>query len=164
MLSEKMQAAINEQIKNELYSGYLYLSMAAYCETEGLPGFAQWMRLQAEEEKEHAMRLFDFVNDRGGRVILHAIEEPPVAFGTPLEIFRAVLEHEKKVTRLIHDLYDLALQEEDYASQVMLHWFIAEQVEEEKSATEIVDVLERVRDHVSGLLALDRQLGAREED
>ena len=164
MLSEKLQTMLNEQIKNELYSGYLYLAMSAYCETENLPGCAHWMREQAKEEQEHAMRLFDFINDRGGQVVLHAIDQPPVKFGTPLEIFRAVYEHEQKVTRLINDLYEAAVEANDYASQVMLHWFIDEQVEEEKNASDIVALLERVGDHVNGLVMVDRQLGHRAGD
>ncbi len=164
MLSEKLQGAINEQIKNELYSGYLYLAMSAYCEDEGWPGFAHWMRLQAEEEQEHAMRLFDYVNDRGGRVTLHAIEQPAAEFGTPLEMFEAVYAHEQKVTALIHELYAMALAENDYPTQVMLQWFVDEQVEEEKSVDEIVNLLSRAAGHTASLMMLDRQLGARAED
>jgi ferritin len=164
MLSENLQTMLNEQIKNELYSGYLYLAMSAYCETEDLPGFAHWMREQAKEEQEHAMRLFDFINDRGGQVVLHAIDQPPVEFGAPLELFQAVYEHEQKVTRLINDLYEAAVGENDYAAQVMLHWFIDEQVEEEKTAGDIVALLERVGDHVNGLLMVDRDLAQRSGD
>ncbi len=152
---------INAQIKHELYSAYLYLSMSAYCETLNLGGFANWMRKQSAEEVEHAMKFFAYVNDRGGRVVLHAIEQPPVDFGTPLEVFQAVLEHEQKVTALIHELYALAVAEKDYAAQVMLHWFIDEQVEEEKNATDIVAQLEMIGGHANGLLMLDHQLGAR---
>ncbi len=164
MLSENLQTMLNEQIKNELYSGYLYLAMSAYCETENLPGCAHWMRAQAKEEQEHAMRLFDFINDRGGQVVLHAIDQPAVKFGTPLELFQAVYEHEQKVTRLINDLYEAAVEENDYATQVMLHWFIDEQVEEEKTAGDIVALLERVGDHVNGLLMVDRGLAQRSGD
>jgi ferritin len=164
MLSEKLQSAINEQIKNELYSGYLYLAMSAYCEVEGWPGFAHWMRMQAEEEQEHALRLFDYVNDRGGRVFLEAIEQPASDFGAPLEIFEEVYAHEQKVTAMIHNLYALSLEENDYATQVMLQWFIDEQVEEEKTAAEIVDLLTRAAGHNASLIMLDRQLGARSED
>ena len=105
MLGKKLQSAINEQIKNELYSGYLYLAMSAYFEAGNLPGFARWMRLQAEEEQEHALKFFDFVNERGGRVELQAIDQPPVEFKSPLAVFEQVLEHEKKVTGLINQLY-----------------------------------------------------------
>jgi ferritin len=156
--------SINQQITNEMYSGYLYLSMAAHFEAEGLPGFARWMRLQAQEELEHAMKFFDFVNDRGERVTLNAIERPPAEFGTPLDIFEMVLEHEEEVTSLIHDLYETALEEQDYATQVMLHWFIDEQIEEERAASDIVALLERAGDDGPGLLMLDRQMGERVAD
>jgi ferritin len=156
-----MQNAINEQIRDELYSAYLYLSMAAYFEAQSLPGFASWMRTQSEEEVEHAMKFFDFVNERGGRVKLQAIEQPTVDFESPLAVFEATYEHEQKVTALIHGLYELALEENDYAAQVMLHWFIEEQVEEEASVSQIVDTLERVGDKDQALIMLDRELGQR---
>ncbi len=164
MLSKMMQDAINEQIKDELYSAYLYLSMAAYFEVESLPGFATWMRAQSQEEVEHAMKFFDFVNERGGRVELQAIEQPTVTFESPLAVFQATYEHEQKVTALIHDLYELALDESDYPAQVMLHWFIDEQVEEEDSVSEILDTLERIGDKDQGLMMLDRELGQRGPD
>ncbi len=161
MLNKKLETRINQQIHHELYSAYLYLSMAAYCEAENLPGFANWMRKQSEEEVEHAMKFFAFVNARGGRVILEAISQPPADFGTPLEVFEAVLAHEQKVTALIHELYALALAENDYATQVELHWFIEEQVEEEENAGAIVEQLRMVGDHKNVLLMLDRQLAGR---
>jgi ferritin len=161
MLSKVVQDALNQQIKDELYSSYLYLSMSAHCETINLPGFAHWMRLQSEEELSHAMKLFDYVNDRGGRVVLQGIDQPPAEFNAPLDIFQQVLEHEQKVTGLIHQLYALALKENDYPTQVELQWFITEQVEEEKSAGEIVEQLKVIGDHSTALLMLDRQLGAR---
>ena len=161
MLSKAMQDAINEQVRDELYSAYLYLSMAAYFEATSLPGFAAWMRAQSQEEVTHAMKLFDFVNERGGRVELHAIEQPPVEFESPRDVFEATYEHEQKVTGLIHDLYELALEENDYAAQVMLHWFIDEQVEEEDGVSQILDTLERIGDKDQGLIMLDRELGQR---
>ena len=161
MLNEVVQDAINEQIKNELYSAYLYLSMAAHSEAANLPGFAHWMRLQSQEEVSHAMKLFDFVNDRGGRVVLQAIDQPPVEFESPLDVFKKTLEHERKVTALIHRLYELAVKENDYAAQVMLHWFIEEQVEEEKSAEQIVEALKMIGDKPQTLIMLDRELGRR---
>jgi ferritin len=164
MLSKSMQDAINEQIKDELYSAYLYLSMAAYFEAESLPGFATWMRAQSQEEVEHAMKFFDFINERGGRVELQAIDRPTVSFESPLAVFQATYEHEQKVTGLIHDLYELALEENDYPAQVMLHWFIDEQVEEEDSVSEILDTLERIGDKDQGLMMLDRELGQRGSD
>ena len=162
MLSKTMQDAINEQIRDELYSAYLYLSMAAYFETLSLPGFATWMRAQSQEEVAHAMKFFDFVNERGGRVELHAINQPPVEFESPLAVFEATYEHEQTVTGLIHNLYALALEEKDYAAQVMLHWFIEEQVEEEDSVSQILDTLERIGYKDQALVMLDRELGQRQ--
>ncbi|MEW5867665.1 MAG: ferritin [Chloroflexota bacterium] len=164
MLSETIQEALNEQIKHELYSSYLYLSMSAHFEASSLPGFARWTRLQAQEELEHAMKFYDYVNDRGGRVILHAIEQPPAEWGTPLQVFEAILEHEQKVTGLIHKLYQIALQENDYAMQVMLHWFIEEQVEEEKNAGTIVDQLKLFEDRQSAIINIDHHIGKRQAD
>ena len=161
MLSKAMQNAINEQIKNELYSAYLYLSMAAYSEAANLPGFAHWMRVQSREEVEHAMKFFDFVNERGGRVVLQAIDQPPVEFESPLDVFEKTLEHERKVTAMIHRLYELALKENDYPAQVMLHWFIEEQVEEEDGATRILETLKRIGEEGQALVMLDRELGGR---
>jgi len=164
MLGKKVQDAINEQIRNELYSGYLYLSMSAYFEANNLPGFAHWMRVQAEEEQEHALKFFDFVHDRGGRVTLKAIEQPPAEWDSPLAVFEHTLEHEQKVTSLIHQLYALALTEKDYATQVTLQWFVDEQVEEEKSATEIVETLKLAGAKGQALVMMDRALGQRGKD
>jgi ferritin len=164
MLSKAMQDAINEQIKNELYSAYLYLAMAAYSEANSLPGFAHWLRVQSDEEVAHAMKFFDFVNERGGRVVLHAIDQPPVEFESPVEIFEQTLNHERKVTGMIHHLYELALEEKDYPAQVMLHWFIDEQVEEESNATQILDTLEMIGDKGQALVMLDRELAKRGAD
>ena len=164
MLSKALQDAINEQIKNELYSAYLYLAMAAYSEASNLPGFAHWLRAQSEEEVEHAMKFFDFVNERGGRVVLHAIDQPPVEFESPVKIFEETLNHERKVTGMIHRLYELALEEKDYPAQVMLHWFIDEQVEEESNATQILDTLEMIGDKGQALVMFDRELGKRGAD
>lgn len=161
MLSQKLQDAINEQIKNELYSAYLYLSMAAYSEDASLPGFANWMRLQAQEEVSHAMKFFDFVNERGGRVVLYGIDQPPAEFESPTDLFERTLEHERKVTGMIHHLYELALKENDYPTQVMLHWFIEEQVEEEDNASQILGTLERIGDKGHALVMLDRELSRR---
>jgi ferritin len=164
MLNKSMQDAMNEQIKNELYSAYIYLSMSAYFEDTNLPGFAHWMRVQAQEEQGHAMKFFHFINERGGRVVLQAIDQPPIEFESPLNVFERTLEHEQKVTGLIHQLYALAVQEQDYASQVFLQWFVAEQVEEEASATQIVETLKMIGDKRHALLMLDRELGGRGAD
>lgn len=163
MLSSKMQQAMNEQIKNELYSAYMYLAMSAHFESLSLPGFAGWTRLQAKEETEHAMKFFDFILDRGGKVELMAIDQPPTSYGAPLEVFKQILEHERKVTAMIHNLYALALDEKDYASQVMLHWFIDEQVEEEKNAQTVVDQLQMADDHKGILINIDHRVGKRSE-
>ena len=161
MLSEKLQDAMNEQMNKELYSAYLYLSMSAYSEAENLPGFAGWMRAQAQEEVTHAMRLYDYVNARGGRVVLKAIEMPPPVWKSPVEMFQQVLEHERKVTGMINRLYEVALKENDYAAQIELQWFITEQVEEEESAAQVVEQLKRVFEQPMGLFMLDRRLGER---
>jgi len=164
MLSGTIQKAINEQIKNEFYSAYLYLAMSAHFEAANLPGFARWTRMQAQEETEHAMKLFDYVNDTGGRVTLQALEQPPVEFGAPLKVFEAILEHEKKVTGMIHNLYAAAVKENDFATQVMLHWFIEEQVEEEKNAGAIVEQLKMAEEHKGILVNIDHHVGKREEE
>lgn len=161
MLSKAMQDAINEQIKNELYSAYLYLAMSNHFEEKNLNGFANWLRVQFEEEQEHALKFLDYIHDRGGQVVLKAIDQPPSSFGTNLEVFQQVLEHEKKVTSLIHKLYELALKENDYPTQIMLQWFIDEQVEEEKNASEIIAKLEMIEAHGTAVLMLDHDLGKR---
>jgi len=163
MFSEKIEKAMNDQIQRELESAYIYLSMAAYFESINLPGAAHWMRIQTQEEEEHAMKFFNFIYDRGGRVMLQAIPQPPVEFASPLDVFEKALAHEKKVTGHINDLYALAVQEKDYASQTFLQWFIDEQVEEEKSAGDIVETLKMVGDKGQALFMVDRQLGQRKD-
>jgi ferritin len=161
VLGKAVEDAMNEQIKNEFYSAYQYLSMAAYCESENLPGFAQWMRTQAQEETEHAMKFYNFILDRNGRVVLQGIEGPVVEFGSPLEVFEQALEHEQKVTTMIDELYALSVTENDYASQTFLQWFVTEQVEEEKNAGDVVDTLKMIGDKSEALFLLDRELGQR---
>ena len=162
MLSKAIQDAMNEQIKNELYSAHQYLSMSAYCESVTLPGFAHWMLTQAQEEREHAMKFYNFILDRDGRVVLQAIDQPVVEFGSPLEVFEQALEQEQKVTSQINELYGLAASENDYASQAFLQWFVTEQVEEEKNAGDVVETLRRmVGDKSEALFLLDRELGQR---
>lgn len=160
-MKQAVQDAVNEQIKHELSSAYVYLSMSAHFEAENLPGFARWMRVQAQEELGHALRLFDYVNQRGGRVMLQTVEQPPHEFSSPLSIFEQALEHETKVTQRIEQLYETAVQHKDYATQVQVQWFITEQVEEEDSASQIVDQLKMAGNDRAALLLLDRQLGAR---
>lgn len=161
MISKTMQDAINDQINKELYSSYLYLSMAAYFEDKNLRGFAHWMRVQEGEERGHAMKLYDFLIDRGGQVVLKAVDAPPADWKSNLELFKEVAAHEAKVTASIHALYELALKEKDYPAQVLLQWFINEQVEEEKNAAEIVAQLELVEARGTAVLMLDHRLSKR---
>lgn len=161
MISQPMQHALNEQIRNEMHSAYVYLSMAAFFESVPFPGFAAWMRVQAQEEMAHGMKIFEHVLDRGGAVRLQAIPEPPATFAGPLAVFEEALRHEQEVTRSIHDLYALSLSEKDFASRVFLDWFVAEQVEEEKNAQLIVEQLRMVGADLPGLLLLDQRYGAR---
>jgi ferritin len=163
MIGKAVQDAINEQINKELYSSYLYLSMAAYFEDKNLPGFAKWMHVQEGEEREHAMKLYDFLVDRGGRIALKAIAAPEADWKSALDLFKQVAAHEAAVTASIHSLYELALKEKDYPAQAMLQWFITEQVEEEKNAAEIVSQLELVEARGTAVLMLDHQLGKRGE-
>ncbi len=161
MLSSKVRDGLNAQINAELYSSYLYLSMAAYFESINMGGMAQWMRVQAEEERGHAMKFFDFIVDRGGRVTLGAIEAPQSEWDSPLAAFQAAYEHEQKVTGMINGLVTLARAEGDPATEAFLQWFVTEQVEEEKSADEIVQKLSLVKGLPQGLLLMDRTLGER---
>jgi ferritin len=156
-----MQDAINDQINKELYSSYLYLSMAAYLEDRNLSGFAHWMRVQETEEREHAMKLYDFIVERGGRVMLKAIEAPKTEWKSTLELAEEVAAHEAVVTASIHALYELALKEKDYSAQIMLQWFITEQVEEERNAAEIVSNLKLIEDRGTAILMLDHRLAKR---
>ena len=141
MISQKMQDALNKQIQAELFSAYLYLSMSAYCESANLKGFAHWLKIQYEEETNHGLKLVDFLQERGGSVNLFPIEAPPLEFGSPTDLFAKVKEHEQYVTSLIHGLYETALSEKDYASQIFLQWYITEQVEEEATAISILEKL-----------------------
>ena len=161
MLSKKVQDALNDQINLEMASFYSYLAMAAHFESAALPGMANWMRLQSEEERVHAMKLFDHMIDRGGSVELASIAQPKVKFATPISVFEAALGHEQKVTKAINALYSLANKENDYASQVMLQWFINEQVEEEKSAQTAIEQLKMAGKDPSALLMLAQMFGAR---
>lgn len=162
MISKKMQEALNRQVNREMYSAYLYLSMAAFSEHLGLKGFAHWFETQAREEMGHAMRFYRYLFDQGARVTLEAIEKPPADFASALDMFEKTLEHEKAVTRMITELTELAMAEKDHATQIFLQWFITEQVEEEASATEIIGKLKFVGDHPNGLFMIDRELGARQ--
>jgi ferritin len=160
-ISKGMQQALNDQINKEFGAAYLYLSMAAYFSAKHLSGFARWMRLQAAEEAKHAMKIFDFLEDRGGRVNLEPLAGPPPEFATPLAGFEHARDHEAVVSAGIHTLYEMAGKEKDWASQAMLQWFITEQVEEEKTSSEIVETLRMIGDNSSGLYMFDKELGGR---
>ena len=161
MINKSMQDAMNDQINKELYSSYLYLSMAAYFEDKNLPGFSHWMRAQEAEEREHAMKFYDFILERGGKVLLKAIDAPKTEWTSTMEVAEEVAAHEAKVTASIYALYELALKEKDYPAQVMLQWFISEQVEEEKNAAEIVANLKLIEERGTAVLMLDHRLGKR---
>jgi len=161
MLSTNLQAAFNDQINKELYSAYLYLGMSAWCEAANLPGAAHWLQAQAAEEQSHALKFYGFVHDRGGKVTLEAIAKPEQEYGSLLDLFEQVLDHERKVTALINGLYKAALGEGDYPAQIFLQWFINEQVEEEKNATMTIEMLKMVGTQGASLFMVDRQLGAR---
>jgi ferritin len=161
MLSKKMEEAFNKQLNAELYSAYLYLSMAAYFYSINMNGFANWMTVQNQEETMHAMKFYSFINERGGRIRLEAIDRPALEWSSPLEVFQETLKHEEKVTALINNLVDLAIAERDHASNAFLQWFITEQVEEEASANEIIQNLQMAGNEPHALFMLDRELGAR---
>ncbi len=161
MISPKLTEALNEQINKELYSEYLYLSMAAYFASEGLDGFANFFEVQVQEERFHAMKMYRFINERGGRVILKQIDAPQTEFSSPITIFEKAYEHEQYVTSLINKLMDLAIKENDHAAQSFLSWFVDEQVEEENSMETILRKLKLIGKEGQGLLMLDSQLAVR---
>jgi ferritin len=161
MLNDAMQDAVNEQINNELFAMYSYLSMSAYCEHKQFRGCAHWMRVQSQEEHVHAMRLYDFLISRQGRVKLRPIAEPQFDFASVPEVFQSAYKQEQKVTAQINSLYEMAFKEKAFAALVELEWFINEQVEEEQTARDIVYKFQLVKDDPAALLDLDRELGAR---
>jgi len=161
MISEKVQKALNDQVAAEFYSAYLYLSMSAYLESIDLPGFANWMRVQYQEEVTHAEKIFDHVIERDGRAVVKAWEAPPAEWKSALDVFETAYAHEQKVTGLINNLVDLALSEKDHASFNFLQWFVNEQVEEEASVKAIVQQLRLLGDSRAGLFQIDRELGRR---
>ena len=160
-IDSKLLDAINRHINAELYSSYLYLSMSTYCEAIDMPGFAHWMRVQSQEEYTHAMKFVTYLEDRDARVTLLPIEQPPVEFNSVDDIMRQTLAHEQHVSQLINDLYGVAVGANDYASQIMLQWFVSEQVEEEKTARDVIAALDMVKGRSDALLLLDREMGAR---
>ncbi len=161
MINERVEKALNEQVNAEIYSAYLYLSMSSYFESVNLSGFAQWMKAQAQEEMVHGMKIYDFIHERGGRVLLSAIEAPQTQWPNPASVFAATLEHEQKVTALINALVDVAIAEKDHATNIFLQWFVTEQVEEESSVDAVLQKLKMVGDQGHGLFMMDRELGAR---
>ncbi|MDD5064665.1 MAG: ferritin [Phycisphaerae bacterium] len=161
MISKSIEKALNEQINAEMYSAYLYLSMESYFRSLDLSGFANWMRVQVQEELMHAMKMYDFVDARGGRIILKAIAAPQTEWKSPLAVFEATYKHEQKVTGLINALASLAIKEKDHATHTFLQWFVNEQVEEESSADKIIQQTKMMKDAPGGMFMLDRELGLR---
>lgn len=160
-MKDRILAAVNAQIQAEFQSAWYYLAMSARFEEIKMPGSANWMRMQWQEETDHGMKLFDHLIRRGVSPKLQTLEEPKVSFTKPLDAFEKVLVHEQHVTKLIHELYEMAVEERDYALQTLLHWFIDEQVEEEEAAEAIIDSLRLAGDSGQGLLMIDRELGSR---
>ncbi len=161
MISKKMVEALNEQINKELYSGYLYAAMSSFASSRGMSGVANWFNIQAQEEVSHAQKFYAYVNSQGGRVVFKAIDEPPQEYSSVAALFEKTLEHEKFVTSLINDLVSLSKEEKDYATEVMLQWFITEQIEEEENASEILNKLKMVGEDGNGVFMLDKELGQR---
>lgn len=161
MLSPSLQNAINQQINHEFSSAYLYLSMSAWFESHNLPGFAHWMRAQFNEEQGHAAKFIAYLHDRGNKVELKAIEQPAAEWDSPLAVFHAVLAHEKKVTALIHNLYETSIKESDFAAQIFLQWFVTEQVEEEKNDLQVIEQLKMIDARGTAVLFLDKALAKR---
>ena len=161
MFNKKLRDAFNEQLNAELYSAYLYVSMAAYFESISLQGMANWMQIQAQEEMQHAAKFFTFINERGGRVLLSQIQGPETEWDSPLAVFQNVCTHESHVTSLINELVDLVIREKDHAANAFLQWFVTEQVEEEASAKEVTDKLKLAGDNASVLFLIDQELGQR---
>ncbi len=164
MLAKSLEDAMNAQITNEMFAANQYLAMSAYLEDRSLPGFAHWMRVQDEEEREHAMKFYDFIHDRGARATIGAVPQPVVTFDSPLDVFQKALAHEQNVSGQINNIYALAVRENDFASQAFLNWFVAEQVEEEKNAQQLIDTLKMIGERGDALVMLDRELGTRKPD
>jgi ferritin len=163
MISETLQNAINDQIKAELDSSYLYLAMASWCHSVDFPGFAKWFEKQADEEREHAEKFYEYVIDRGGRVILKGLDTPQADFGTLEKAFQQTLDHERVVTKRINKIFEMAVAEKDFATQEMLNWFVKEQVEEEATAELMLAQVRMAENKPGNLLYLDRHAGKRGE-
>ncbi|WP_321495449.1 ferritin [uncultured Desulfobacter sp.] len=162
MLVPEVENALNQQLNAEIYSSYLYVSMAAQCKADNLDGFAAWLETQAQEEMTHAAKFYNFISQRGGRVRLAAIEGPQVEWETPLAVFEDTLAHEQKVSAMINDLMDIAIAQKDHATQIFLQWFVTEQVEEEESVGMVLGKIKRVKDSAQGMYLLDQELGQRQ--
>lgn len=161
MISNKMNDALNAQVNAEMFSSYLYLSMSAWCNERSLSGFGNWMRIQAQEELFHGMKIYDYILERGGQVKLATIDQPSSEWASPLAVIEEVAQHEAKVTGLINDLMEVAIQEKDHASNIFLQWFVEEQVEEESSVGEVLERLKMIGDASAGMFAMDMELGKR---
>lgn len=164
MVSQKIVDALNLQVNKELFSSYLYLSMSAYFDSKNLSGMTQWMKLQSQEEYEHAMKFYDFILRLGGKVKLSAIEEPQTDWESPLKVFEDSLHHEQYISKSIHQLMDLAIEESHHPTKSFLQWFVDEQVEEEDSVQQVVENFKMIGDDKGALFMLDRELGARSEE
>ena len=161
MLNKKIEKKINEQINEELFSAYLYLAMSAYCEDMNLPGFASWMNVQFEEEQFHAMKFINYINERGGRVELEALEKPQVKWEDMIDVFEATLKHERHITSKISEMMDLAIKERDHATVSFLNWYVDEQVEEEDAVEDILNKLKMINGKGNGMLMMDKEMAAR---
>jgi len=161
MISATMQKAINNQIQEEMYSANLYLAMSGYCMSQNLKGFANWLRVQYQEETMHALKLVDYIMSRGGELEIKELAAPPTEYGKPIEVFEKILAHEEHITSLIHKLYDVAVQEKDVAAQIFLQWFVTEQIEEEASVAEVLEQLRMIGDKKSNVFYMDKELAKR---
>ncbi len=161
MISDKMNAALNEQVNKEMYSAFLYMAMSSQCDDMGLKGFAKWFMAQYHEEMFHAMKLYEYIHSQSGKVTLQSIDQPPAEFGSTLDMFTKTLAHEQMVTQSINNLMDLAIEEKDHATRIFLQWYVTEQVEEEENDNEIIDQLRLNDGNPQGLMMIDRELGQR---
>ena len=161
MISDKMNAALNEQVNKEMYSAFLYMAMSSHSNNIGLKGIASWFMVQYHEEMFHAMKIYEYIHSQGGKISLLAIDQPPGDFDSPLDMFTKTLAHEQKVTQSINNLMDLAIEERDHATRIFLQWYVTEQVEEEENDNEIIDQLRLIDGNPQGLMMIDRELGQR---
>jgi len=161
MLTKKIEDALNIQVNNEMYSAYLYMSMSSHAANAGLKGFANWFMVQYHEEMLHAMKMFEYIQRKGGKPVLYTIKEPPAVFDSALDMFEKTLVHEQFITKCINDLTDLAIEERDHATQIFLQWYVTEQIEEEENDNDIIAQLKLIKNDVQALLMLDRELAGR---